>query len=76
MSKSWRCLGRTGMLRRATKMRLDLGASTHLQFVSQHADLSLIVLLHLELVLLQLVDLIANEFHLLNLLGNLALDLL
>jgi hypothetical protein len=68
VSQGWRRLGRTGVLRRATEMRLHLRASAHLQFVSQHADLSLVVLLHLELVLLQLVDLVPDELHLLNLL--------
>jgi hypothetical protein len=76
MSKGRRSLRWSGMLRRASQVGLYLGPSAHLQFVSQHADLSLIVLLHLELILLQLVYFVSNEFHLCNLLRHLAFHLL
>ena len=41
----------------------------------EHSDLSLVVLLHLQLVLLELIDLIPYEFHFLDLLCDLAFDL-
>ncbi len=41
----------------------------------KHSNLSLVVLFHFQLVLLELVDLVANEFHLLDLLRHLALHL-
>ena len=56
-------------------MRLHRLDSAHLQLVSKHSDLSLVVLLHLQLVLFELVDLVTDEFHLLDLLCDLALDL-
>ena len=63
------------MLRRATKVRLDRLYATHIELMPEHADLSLVVLFHLQLVLLELVHLVANQFHLLDLLRNLAFDL-
>lgn len=56
-------------------MGLHLGASSHVQLVSEHANFSLIILLHLQLILFELVDLVADQFHLLNLLSNLIFDL-
>lgn len=50
-------------------------ASSHFKLVSQHAYLSLILLLHLQLVLFKLVDLVSNEFHFLYLLADLSFHL-
>ena len=44
--------------------------------MSEAANLVLIVLLNLKLVLLKLIDLVPDQLHLLNLLGDLALELL
>jgi hypothetical protein len=74
--ESWGSLGRTSMLRRSAEMGLHLRASAHLKFMSQHADFSLVVLLHLELILFELIDFVTDKLHLLNLLGDLAFDLL
>lgn len=56
-------------------MRLNRLYAAHLQLMSKHSDLSLVVLLHLQLILLELVDFVSNKFHLLDLLRNLAFDL-
>lgn len=57
-------------------MRLNRMHTAHLQLMSEHPDLSLVVLFHFHLVLLELIDFVANQFHLLNLLRNLTFDLL
>ena len=64
------------MLRWTTKMRLHLRTTAHFQLVSKHSNFSLIFLLHLQLILLKLVDLVTDQLHLLNLLGDLVFDLL
>ena len=56
-------------------MRLYRLHAAHLELVPEHADFSLVVLLHFELVLLQLIYFVANQFHLLDLLSDLAFDL-
>lgn len=56
-------------------MRLNRLPTTHVELVPKHSNLSLVVLLHLQLILLKLVDLIADELHLLNLLSDLILHL-
>ena len=56
-------------------MGLNRLYAAHLELVSKHSDLSLVVLLHFELVLLELVYFVSNKFHLLDLLGDLAFDL-
>lgn len=43
--------------------------------MAQHSNLSLIVLFHFQLVLFELVDLVTDQLHLLDLLGDLILDL-
>jgi hypothetical protein len=56
-------------------MRLDRLSATHLELVPKHSDLSLVVLLHFQLILLELVNLVADELHLLDLLGDLVFHL-
>ena len=56
------------MLWWAREVRLNRSAATQVQLVSQHAYLCLIIVLHLQLVLLELVDLVTDQFHLLDLL--------
>lgn len=51
-------------------------ATSEVEFVAQSSDLLLVVLLHFKLVLLKLVDLVANELHLLDLLSSVILILL
>ena len=57
-------------------MRLHRRTAAYIQFVPKHSDFGLVVLLHLKLVLLELVDLVPDQFHLLNLLRDLCFDLL
>lgn len=45
--------------------------TSEVEFMSQHTNLLLVFLFHFELILLELVYLVANELHLLNLLGDL-----
>jgi hypothetical protein len=67
----------TTWLRSTTNMGLrDVMDSSGLELVPQHANFSLIFLLHLELILLQLIHFVANQLHFLNLLWHLALNLL
>lgn len=64
------------MLRRSADVGLNLGAAAHFEFVSENADLRLVFLLHLQLILFELIDLVSDQLHLLNLLSNLVLNLL
>ena len=50
--------------------------TSHFEFVSQQPDLVVVLLLELDLSLLELVDLVSNHLHLLNLIANLTLNLL
>lgn len=71
-----RCRG-TALLRSTSDMCLsDVMATSSLELVPEHADLGLVLLLHLQLILLELVDFVADKLHLRDLLGYLALDLL
>ena len=64
------------MLRRTTKMcRHRRRATSQFQLLSEHANFCLVVLLHLQLVLFQLIDLVPDQFHLLNLLIDLSFHL-
>jgi hypothetical protein len=52
------------------------GAAAHVELVAQGSNFVLVVLLDLELILLELIDFVTDEFHLLNLLCDLVLVLL
>lgn len=73
------CRGRwlrgTAVLWWTGQMCLHRRAAAKLQLVPEHAYLRLVVVLHLQLVLLELVDFVANQFHLLNLLRHRRLGL-
>lgn len=71
-----RWLRRTTVLRRTAHMRLHWSAPSNLQLTPQHADFSLVLLLHLQLILLKLVDLVADQLHFLDLLSDLGFHLL
>lgn len=70
------CLRGPSMLRRSWQVCLHWRTATELEFVPQHAYLCLIILLHFQLVLFKLIDLVPNQFHLLYLLRDLGLHLL
>ena len=63
------------MLSRAANVRLLVWGATDLELMAKVTDLSVILLLHLHLLLLELVDFVSNDFHLIDLLGDLSLDL-
>ena len=63
------------MLSRAANMRLLVWGATDLELMAKVTDLSVILLLHLHLLLFELVDFVSNDFHLIDLLGDLSLDL-
>lgn len=73
--KLWRRLRGTSMLRRTTDMRGYRGNTSDFKFVPQQPELVVVLLLQLDLSLLELVDLVSNHLHLLDLVGNLALNL-
>lgn len=58
------------------RLSVDGAGAAHFEFMAQVADLILVVLLHLELILFQLIDLVTDELHLLYLLRDLRLHLL
>jgi hypothetical protein len=60
----------------ATDMRCYRRNTSHFELMSQQPDLVVVILLQLDLRLLELIDLVSNHLHLLDLVGYLALDLL
>lgn len=75
MTKLWRWLRGSSMLRRTAYVGCDGRNTSHFELVSQQPDLVVVVLLQLDLSLLELVDLVSNHLHLLNLIANLTLNL-
>ena len=63
------------MLRRTAYVGCDGWNTSYFQLVSQQPDLIVVLLLQLDLSLLELVDLVSNHLHLLNLIANLTLNL-
>jgi hypothetical protein len=63
------------MLRRTTYMRCYRRDTSHFKLVSQQSELIVVLLLQLDLSLFELVDLVSNHLHLLDLVCNLALNL-
>lgn len=78
VTERWRWLRGPTVLQWTADVGLGHGrsAAAHVELMAQSANLVLVVLLDLQLVLFQLIDLVPNELHLLDLLGNLALKLL
>ncbi len=64
------------MLWRTSNVRLGRYATSNLKLMSEDSNFILVFLLHFELILLELVDFIANQLHLLDLLCDLAFNLL
>jgi hypothetical protein len=60
----------------ATYMRRYRRNTSHFELMSQQPDLVVVLLLQLDLRLFELIDLVSNHLQLLDLVGNLALDLL
>ena len=64
------------MLWRTSNVRLRRYATSNLKLMSEDSNFILVFLLHFELILLELIDFVANQLHLLNLLCDLAFHLL
>jgi hypothetical protein len=75
MSELRRWLRGRGMLG-PTDMRCHRRNPSHFELMSQQPELVFVLLLQLDLRLFELIDLVSNHLHLLDLVGNLALDLL